>query len=103
VRRLWPPAEAAQADYERLRAAVLAGAPLVGPAAQRFARGGLAELIARPAADPLFVAVVRGAPRPAWTPHADPRLDALACGYGLLLARADDRHQADGDGAEEAR
>ena len=92
MRRFWPPAEAAQADYERLRAAALAGTPLVGSTAQRFARGGLAALIARPAADPLFVAVVRGAPRPAWTPHADARLEALACGYGLLLARADDHH-----------
>jgi len=32
---------------------------------------------------------VHGAPRPAWTPHADPRLDALAAGYRLLLAAAD--------------
>lgn len=93
MRRFWPPAEAAQADYETLRAAVLAGTPLVGPTAQRFGRGGVAALIARPAADPMFVAIVQGAPRPAWTPHADPRLEALACGYGLLLTKADDQHE----------
>jgi hypothetical protein len=92
VRLFWPPAEGAQADYERLRAAVLAGTPLAELAAVRFARGGLAALIARPVADPVFVAIVRGAPRPAWTPHSDPRLEALAAGYGLLLANADDRH-----------
>jgi hypothetical protein len=28
---------------------------------------------------------VRGAPRPPWSPHADPRLDALAAGFALLL------------------
>ncbi len=89
MRLFWPPAEAAQADYERLRAAVLAGVPLSDSAAARFSRGGLAALIARPVADPVFLAIVRGAPRPAWTPHVDPRLEALAAGYGLLLTRAD--------------
>lgn len=93
MRLLWPPAEAAQTDYEMLRAAVLAGMPLADAAAARFARGGLAVLIARPVADPVFVAIVHGAPRPAWTPHADPRLDALAAGYGLLLVNADDQHE----------
>jgi hypothetical protein len=87
----WPPAEAAQADYETLRAAVLAGTPLADSAAARFSRGGLAALIARPVAAPVFVAIVQGAPRPAWTPHADPRLEALAAGYGLLLTDADDQ------------
>jgi hypothetical protein len=28
---------------------------------------------------------VVGATRPPWTPHADPRLDALAAGFELLL------------------
>jgi len=92
VRPFWPPAEAAQADYEALRAAVLAGTPLAGPAAARFWGGGLAALIARPVADPVFVVIVHGAPRPPWTPHADPRLEALAAGYRLLLANADDQH-----------
>jgi len=92
VREFWPPADAAQADYERLRAAVLAGAPAADAAAVRFARGGLAALVARPGADsdPVFVAILRGASRPAWTPHADPRLEALAAGYVLLLADADE-------------
>ncbi len=92
LRRCWPSAEAAQVDYERLRAAALRGTPLLGPTAARFARGGLAGLIAQPAADQdaAFAAVVRGARRPAWTPYADPRLDALAAGYGLLLGVADD-------------
>jgi hypothetical protein len=90
VREFWPPAEGARADYERLRAAVLAGAPAADAAAVRFARGGLAALVARPGVDPVFVAILRGASRPAWTPHADPRLEALAAGYVLLLADADE-------------
>jgi hypothetical protein len=100
VRLLWPPAEAAQADYERLRAAVVAGTPLADSTAVRFGRGGLAALIVRPVADPVFVAIVQGAPRPAWTPHADPRLDALAAGYALLLTNADAGDDHD-DQAEE--
>jgi len=36
----------------------------------------------------VFVALVQGAPRPAWSPHADPRLGALAAGYALLLDAA---------------
>ena len=55
-------------------------------AAARFARRGLAGLIAWPVSEPLYTAIVRGAPRPAWTPHADPRLEALAAGYELLLS-----------------
>lgn len=98
MRLFWPPAEAAQADYEGLRAAVLAGTPPAGPPAARFTRGGLAALIARPVADPVFVAIVQGAPRPAWAAHADPRLEALTAGYGLLLARAADQG---GDQAQE--
>jgi hypothetical protein len=92
LRRFWPPAEAAQVDYERLRAAALAGTPLLEPTAACFAHCGLAGLITRPAAhqDGGFAAVVRGARRPAWMPYADPRLDALAAGYGLLLGVAAD-------------
>lgn len=93
MRQFWPPAEGAQADYEMLRAAVLTGTALADSAAARFSRGGLAALIARPMADPVFVAIVEGAPRPPWTPHADPRLEALAAGYGLLLTNADDQHE----------
>jgi hypothetical protein len=91
LRRFWPPAEASQVDYERLRAAALAGTPLLGPTAARFARRGLAGLIAQPAADQdeAFAAVVCGACRPAWTPYADPRLDALAAGYRMLLGVSD--------------
>jgi hypothetical protein len=90
MRALWPPGEAAQADYEALRAAALAGTVPADAAAARFARGGLAALIARPYAEPAFVAVLRGAPRAPWTAHADPRLEALAAGFGLLLAGAAD-------------
>lgn len=85
MRLFWPPTEAAQADYERLRAAALVGISVADSLAVRFARGGLAALIARPAAEPVFVAIVHGAPRSPWTPHADPRQEALAAGYGLLL------------------
>lgn len=54
VNKLWSAAEAAQADYETLRRATLEGIPLVGVAAQRFARRGLAGLITWPAAEPVF-------------------------------------------------
>ena len=85
--RFWPVAESAQADYEGLRAAVLAtGALPADVAAVRFSRRGLAGLIAWPAAEPVFAAALRGAARPAWSPYADPRLDALAAAYRLLLA-----------------
>jgi hypothetical protein len=84
--RFWPVGEAAQADYEALRAQVLAtGAPPDSLLAARFARRGVAGLIAWPSAEPVFAAALLGAARPPWTPHDDPRLDALAAGFALLL------------------
>ena len=88
-RAFWPPAEAAQADYEMLRACVLEQADLpAGLAAARFARCGLAGLIAWPAAEPVFRAEMAGAGRLPWTPRADPREQALAAGYQFLLEAA---------------
>jgi hypothetical protein len=88
-RVFWPPAEAAQADYEMLRACLLqAGALPAGLAAARFARRGLAGLIAWPAAEPDFRAELAGAARPPWTPGADPREQALAACYQFLLHTA---------------
>ena len=89
-RRFWPTAEAAQADYEVLREAVLSGQPMQSLTAARFARRGLAGLIAWPAAEPVFAAVMVGAARAPWTPYADARLDALAAGYELILRVAPD-------------
>lgn len=89
-RSFWPIGEPAQADYEALREAVVSGRRLETLAAVRFERRGLAGLIAWPAAEPLFSAVLRGAERPPWTPHVDPRLDALAAGYALILGAAPD-------------
>jgi len=84
--RFWPVGEAAQADYETLRAHVLStGAPPDSLLAARFARRGVAGLIAWPSAEPVFDAELLGAARPPWTPHHDPRLDALAAGFALLL------------------
>ena len=89
ARVFWPPAEAAQADYEMLRGCVLAGGCLpAGPAAARFGRRGLAGLIAWPAAEPDFRAELCGEARPRWTPHADPRAQALAAAYQFLLDAA---------------
>ena len=89
TRVFWPPAEAAQADYEMLRAHVLEHAALPGGlAAARFARRGLAGLIAWPAAEPVFRAELAGAARPPWTPGADPREQALAACYQFLLGAA---------------
>jgi len=86
MRSFWPAAEAAQSDYEILREAVMAGGQVLTMAAGRFERRGLAGLIAWPASEPVFVGRLAGADRPAWTPHVDPRLEALAAGYELLLA-----------------
>ena len=86
MRAFWPVSEAAQADYEALRALALAGEGLPGVAARRFERRGLVGLITWPRTDPLFTAAVAGAARPPWTPHADPRLEALAAVYAFILA-----------------
>ena len=84
--RFWPVGEAAQANYEALRAHLLTtGAMPESLIAARFARRGLPGLIAWPNAEPVFAAELLGAPRPPWTPHHDPRLDALAAGFALLL------------------
>ena len=84
--RFWPVGEAAQADYETLRAHVLAtGAMPDSLIAARFTRRGVAGLIAWPSAAPVFDAELLGAHRPPWTPHHDPRLDALADAFALLL------------------
>ena len=89
ARVFWPPAEAAQADYEMLRACVLQAAGLpAGLAGARFARRGLAGLIAWPAAGPVFRAGLAGAARPPWTPDADPREQALSACYQFLLGAA---------------
>ena len=87
----WPPGEAAQADYEMLRAHLLQGGVLpAGLAAARFTRRGLAGLIAWPAAEPDFRAGLPGAARPPWTPHADLREQALAAlGDQFLLDAAE--------------
>ena len=87
--RFWPVGEAAQADYEALRRQVLASSVLPDClAAARFTRRGLAGLIAWPAAEPVFRAALVGAVRPSWTPYHDPRLDALAAGFAVLLDAA---------------
>jgi hypothetical protein len=65
ARSLWPPIEAAQVDYETLRAHVLEPTELPEClAAARFARRGLPGLIAWPSAEPVFVAELVGAARP---------------------------------------
>ena len=72
-----------------LRAHVLEHAALPdGLAAARFARRGMAGLIAWPVTEPVFRAELLGAARPPWTPRADPREQALAAGYQFLLDAA---------------
>lgn len=85
MNRFWPVREAAQADYEQLRDQVLRGVQPHTIAAARFERLGLAGLIARPLARPSWLATLEGAVRPRWSPHVDPRLEALADGYEYLL------------------
>lgn len=103
MRVFWPVAEASQADYEALRAAAISGVAACDPAARRFARAGLAGLIVAPMARPGFLAVMAVVPRPAWSPYADPRADALAAGYGLLLGAAEHREPIGQGGAGRAR
>jgi len=57
TRSFWPPLQAAQVDYETLRADTLdhGGLP-ASLAAARFARRGLAGLITWPSAEPVFAA-----------------------------------------------
>ena len=89
ARSFRPPIEAAQVDYETLRAHVCEHSELPeGLAAARFDRRGLAGLIAWPNAGPVFVAELLAAARPAWTPHEDPRVAALAASYQFLLDTA---------------
>ena len=90
ARSFWPPLEAAQVDYETLRGHLLERGSLPdGLAAARFARRGLAGLIAWPAAEPVFLAEIIGAARPRWSPHVDsPRLALAACFQFLLDAGA---------------
>lgn len=84
--RLWLASEAAQADYETLREQALNGQGDLSLTAARFARLGLAGLIARPTAEPIWVASLVAVRRPPWSPHLDPRAEALADGYASLLA-----------------
>jgi hypothetical protein len=87
--RFWPVAEAAQADYELLRAAALAGeAPRDELAAARFARRGLAGVIAWPRSEPVYLSGLVGAPRPPWSGATDPRAVALGEVYAFLVAPA---------------
>jgi hypothetical protein len=84
--RFWPVAEPAQADYEQLRAIVLAGGQLGDLlAARRFARRGPAGLISWPAAEPVYLGSMIGARRPPWSGSEDPREEQLRDAYGFLL------------------
>jgi hypothetical protein len=87
--RFWPVAEAAQADYEALRAAALAGKPPRDElAAARFARRGLAGVIAWPRSEPVYLGALIGAQRPRWSGAEDPRAAVFGQVYGFLVARA---------------
>src|SRR5450755_20579 len=89
ARSFWPPAEAAQADYEALRAHLLGHGTLPDDlAAARFARRGLAGLITWPVSEPVFAGELSGAARAAWNPRADERITALAAGFQFLLEAA---------------
>lgn len=103
MRSFWPIGEAAQGDYEQLRAAVLAGTPLIDSAARRFEGSGLAALIMAPSITAVFRATLVGAARPSWTPYADPRQDALAEGYGIALGEHSDAVEVCPAGIADAR
>ncbi len=94
MRSFWPPADAAQADYESA-ACSRAGRHCRWPTPSQPVSPGAAwpRSIARPVADPIFVAVLRGRrPGRPWSPYADPRLEALGRRRsGLLLAKTPTR------------
>ncbi|MDJ0385828.1 hypothetical protein [Streptomyces sp. G-G2] len=84
------PGKDAQAEYEMLRNHVLEYGQMPSSlAAARFARRGLAGLIVWPRGETVFRAELSGARRPGWTPHHDPRQDALAGAFAVLLDAAD--------------
>ena len=85
MRPIYPHHGRAQADYEALREAALAGRALEGLPAARFESAGLGGLIDWPASDPTLRAVILGARRPSWTPYEDPRRAALAAVFALLV------------------
>jgi len=85
--RFWPVAEAAQADYEALRAAALDG-ERDELAAARFARRGLAGVIAWPRSEPVYLGALVGARQPPWSGAEDPREATLGEIYGFLVAHA---------------
>jgi hypothetical protein len=88
-RSFWPPAEAAQVDYEILRTHLLDYHRLPDDlAAARFTRRGLAGLITWPVSQPVFTAELIGAARAPWSSHTDERITALAAGYQFLLDAA---------------
>jgi hypothetical protein len=84
---LWSPREAAQVEYESLRERILQGGPAdQGPLPSRFQRLGLLGLVTAPQVEPVpWQATIVGAQRPRWSPYADPREDALADVFQLLL------------------
>jgi len=84
--RFWPAGQAAQVEYELLRTAALQGERPASLAGARFARRGLAGLIASSWPAPAYLGVLLGAERPAWCSESDPRPAALAHVYELLLA-----------------
>ena len=88
VTQFWPSLTGgAQGEYEMLRETVLStGTTPDTLAAARLLRRGLAGLITWPVTEPVFVGEVIGARRPAWTPQTDPRLEALAESFELLVS-----------------
>ena len=103
-RSFWPPVEAAQVDYESLRAHLLEHGALPDDlAAARFGRRGLAGLIAWPVGQPVFAGELIGAARPAWSPYVDARVSALADGYQFLLESAATLQRWSGDAVEGQR
>lgn len=97
-RGFWPVGEAAQADYEQLRALALAGVPALGASARRFERYGLWGLVASPQAAPAYGASFVGANRPAWSPYQDPRELALGDGFQIIVAASAETQQQEQTG-----
>jgi hypothetical protein len=83
---LWQPKEVAQLEYESLRESVLRGEQVeADQVAVRFARWGLAGLLADGRSEPLWQVSLSALPRPPWTPHQDPRQEQLAAAFAWLL------------------
>lgn len=82
----WLRPEPARIAYERLREQVLLGEDVEPDRLSGFRELGLTGLLLGLPRQTCWQAAVQGARRPPWTPHQDPRQQALVNAFNFLLA-----------------